>query len=147
MVLALEPPRQPFRRPAAVFRLVALALENPCLHRRQALGPSAVLMSLQSIAIAPLASRQSAFASWAGGRAFEHSPERSTLHAMRPEEEQIFPFSDFEIDLLYTQGYNAGRCFESDMRIKRRSKLLRRLVGRESTPLTLALRYNKGRGD
>jgi hypothetical protein len=30
---------------------------------------------------------------------------------MRPEEEQVFPFSDAEIDRLYTRGYNAGRCF------------------------------------
>ena len=30
---------------------------------------------------------------------------------MRPEEELLFPFSDYEIDRLYTQGYKAGRCF------------------------------------
>ena len=29
---------------------------------------------------------------------------------MRLEEEQLFPFSDSEIDRLYTLGYNAGRC-------------------------------------
>jgi len=30
---------------------------------------------------------------------------------MRPEEEQLFPFSDSEIDRLYTRGYKAGRSF------------------------------------
>jgi hypothetical protein len=30
---------------------------------------------------------------------------------MRHEEEFLFPFSDAEIDRLYTRGYNAGRCF------------------------------------
>jgi hypothetical protein len=29
---------------------------------------------------------------------------------MRPEEELLFPFSDSEIDRLYTRGYTAGRC-------------------------------------
>jgi hypothetical protein len=28
---------------------------------------------------------------------------------VRQEEELLFPFSDYEIDQLYTQGYNAGR--------------------------------------
>lgn len=30
---------------------------------------------------------------------------------MRPEEELLFPFSDSEIDRIYTRGYIAGRCF------------------------------------
>src|ERR1017187_7548230 len=32
-------------------------------------------------------------------------------NVMRQEEELLFPFSDFEIDRLYTLGYSAGRCF------------------------------------